>query len=50
MFFIFLMTAALGGFLSARGFSDGDYGVGFLGIMIVAISVIANGVIGFPGL
>lgn len=48
MFFIFLMTAMLGGFLAARGFSDGDGGVGFLGIMIVAVSVIANGYIGLP--
>ena len=48
MFFIFLMTAMLGGFLAARGFSDGDGGKGFLGIMIVAISVIANGYIGLP--
>lgn len=50
MFFIFLMTAAAGGFLAARGFGEGDGGKGFLGIMIVAISVIANSVIGFPGL
>lgn len=50
MFFIFLMTAAAGGFLAARGFSDGDGGKGFLGLMLVAISVIANSYIGFPGL
>lgn len=48
MFFFFLMTAALGGFLAARGFADGDGGIGCLGIMIVTISVIANGIIGFP--
>ena len=50
MFFIFLMTSALGGFMAARGFSDGDGGKGFLGVMLVAISVIANSYIGFPGL
>ena len=50
MFFIFLMTAAAGGFMAARGFSDGDGGIGFLGIMFVIISVVANSVIGFPGL
>lgn len=48
MFFIFIMTAMLGGFLATRGFSDGDGGVGFLGIMIIAVSVIANGYIGLP--
>ena len=48
MFFIFIMTAALGGFMASRGFYDGDIGKAFLGIMIVIISVIANSVIGFP--
>lgn len=48
MFFIFLMTSAFGGFLASRGFLDGDFGKGFLGLMFVAISVIACGVIGFP--
>ena len=48
MFFIFIMTSALGGFLAARGFLDGDYGKGFLGLLFVAISVIANGYIGLP--
>lgn len=50
MFFIFLMTAMLGGFMAARGFADGDGGIGFLGIMFAIISVIANSYIGFPGL
>lgn len=50
MFFIFIMTAALGGFMASRGFYDGDIGKAFLGLMFVAISVIANSVIGFPGL
>ena len=48
MFFIFLMTSAFGGFFATRGFLDGDFGKGFLGIMIVIISVIANGYIGIP--
>lgn len=48
MYFIFIMTSMIGGFLAARGFMEGDGGKGFLGVMIVAISVIANGYIGFP--
>lgn len=44
MFFIFLMTSAFGGLFASRGFLDGDFGKGFLGI----ISVIANGYIGLP--
>lgn len=48
MFFIFLMTSAFGGFLASRGFSDGDSGIGFLGITLVIISCIANAFIGVP--
>lgn len=48
MFFIFIMTAALGGFMASRGFYDGDIGKAFLGLTFVAISVIANGYIGLP--
>lgn len=48
MFFIFLMTALLGGFLVGRGLSDGDGGVAFLGLAIVIVSCIANGFVGFP--
>lgn len=48
MFFIFLMTSAFGGFLAARGFSEGDGGIGFLGIILVIISCIANAFIGAP--
>lgn len=48
MYFIFIMTAAFGGFLASRGFLDGDISKGFLGLMFVAVSVIANGYIGLP--
>ena len=48
MYFIFVMTSALGGFMATRGFLDGDIGRGFLGLIFVAVSVIACGVIGFP--
>ena len=48
MFFIFLMTAVLGGALAGRGLSSGDGGVAFLGVVIVIISCIANGFVGFP--
>ena len=48
MYFIFIMTSALGGFMAARGFLDGDIGKAFLGLLFVAVSVIANGYIGLP--
>lgn len=48
MYFIFVMTAALGGYMTSRGFLDGGIGKAFLGLMIAIISVIACGVIGFP--
>ena len=48
MFFIFLMTAMLGGFLAGRAISDGDGGIAFLGLGIAIVSVIACGYVGFP--
>lgn len=48
MYFIFLLTALLGGFLAGRALADGDGGVAFLGIATLAVSVIACGVVGFP--
>ena len=48
MFFIFIMTAMLGGFLFARGINEGDPGITFLGAAIAVVSIIANGFIGLP--
>lgn len=48
MYFIFLLTALLGGFLAGRALRDGDGGAAFLGIATIVISCIACGVIGFP--
>lgn len=48
MYFFFLLTAALGGFIGGRGFADGDAGIGVLGLIVAVISVIACGFIGFP--
>ena len=48
MFFIFLMTALLGGFIAGRGFSDGDGGIAFLGLAILVVCSIAAGFAGFP--
>lgn len=48
MFFLFIMTAMLGGFLVGRGLSDEDLGVASLGAAIFLTSVIANGFVGVP--
>lgn len=48
MFFIFLMTALLGGFLAGRGLADGDGGIAVLGVCVAVVSWIALGYVGFP--
>lgn len=50
MFFVFLMTAALGGFMFGQGLRNGDDGFPLvvLGAIISVVSIIANGYIGFP--
>lgn len=48
MFFIFIMTAALGGWMFGSGLREGDPGIMTLGAIIAVVSIIANGYIGFP--
>lgn len=48
MFFLFLLTSAVGGFMAGRGFREGDVGIGILGLVIAVVSIIATGVVGFP--
>lgn len=48
MFFIFLMTAALGGWMFGSGIREGNAGILVLGAIIVVISVVANGYVGYP--
>lgn len=47
-FFIFIMSAALGGWLFGSGLRDGDLGILTLGAIIAVTSIIATGYVGFP--
>lgn len=48
MFFIFIMTAALGGWLFGSGIREGDPGIVVLGAIIAVTSIIATGYVGVP--
>lgn len=47
-FFIFIMSAALGGWLFGSGLREDDPGLLVLGAIIAVTSIIATGYVGIP--
>lgn len=48
MYFIFLILSAVGGSILGNSIYHRDIGLGFLGLLITVVSIIACGYYGFP--